>query len=57
MTQDQAPEETPKELWNRVYLSLPNDYNIGSIKPFEYSGAPEFDEDDPMTYGYNQRLN
>ena len=53
LTQDQAPKETPKELWNRVNLSLPNDYNVGSIKPFEYSGAPEFDEDDPMTYGYN----
>jgi hypothetical protein len=52
LTQDQTPEETPKELWNRVNLSLPNDYNVGSIKPFEYSGIPKFDANDMDTYGY-----
>jgi hypothetical protein len=48
-----APVDVPKELWNRVTLSLPDSYNLENAKPFEYSGAPEFDEDDPMTYGYN----
>jgi len=48
-----APVDVPKELWNRVTLSLPDSYNLENAKPVEYSGAPEFDENDPMTYGYN----
>ena len=44
-----APVGLPKALWNRVTLSLPDSYNLGNAKPFEYSGAPEFDEDDPIT--------